>query len=120
MMSLINFRKKWGGACAIVIATLTLPITVIAAAPYNQSGSGLFARFIGNVKDALMRSIDILFILATIVFIWGLIRYLSPDDSTEKISEGRIYIVYGIITLFFMYSVWSIAIMISKSFFGNY
>jgi len=85
-----------------------------------MSSGGTFNGFISNVIELLNNSIAILFILATIVFIWGLIRYLNPEDSTEKISEGRTYIVYGIITLFFMYSVWAIAIMISESIFGNY
>jgi len=83
-----------------------------------QAGDA-FSGFIDNVIDLLNNSISILFVLATIVFIWGLIRYLNPEDSTEKISEGRTYIVYGIITLFFMYTVWAIAIMISESIFSN-
>lgn len=117
---MMNYRKKWSSACATAIATFVLPMMAVSAAPRNQQTGGLFYDFIENVKDVLLRSIDILFILATIVFIWGLIRYLSPEDSAEKISEGRTYIVYGIITLFFMYSVWAIAIMISGSIFRSY
>lgn len=80
--------------------------------------TGLFGDFVYKIIFLIQDSIAILFVAATAIFIAGLIRYLKPGDSEENVTKGRIYIVYGIITLFVMYSVWAIAIMISDTFFA--
>ena len=80
--------------------------------------TGLFGEFVNKILSLLYDQVyPILFLAATVIFIAGLIRYLYPGDSEENVSKGRIYIIYGIITLFVMYSVWWLAILLSNTFF---
>ena len=72
----------------------------------------LFA-YAANVTDILQqteiilnRIIPILMIIATIVFLWGVIRYITASGEEEKLAEGRRFIVFGLIGLFVMVAIW--------------
>lgn len=85
---------------------------------YGENGS-TWSGFIENLLNLITDSISLLFIIATVIFLWGIIKYIKPGDSKENVSEGRTYIVYGIITLFVMYSIWTFAYILSDTFFGS-
>ncbi|KKT56395.1 MAG: hypothetical protein UW81_C0017G0028 [Candidatus Giovannonibacteria bacterium GW2011_GWC2_44_9] len=74
----------------------------------------LFA-YAANVTDILQqteiilnRIIPILMIIATIVFLWGVIRYITASGEEEKLAEGRRFIVFGLIGLFVMVAIWGV------------
>lgn len=46
--------------------------------------------------------------LTLLVFIWGIFQFVLASDSEEKRSEGRSTMLYGIIALFVMVSVWGL------------
>lgn len=73
----------------------------------------LFARIAGIMRAILA----ILFYLGTVIFLWGVVKYIFSSDP-EKLSEARTFIIYGIITLFVMVSVWGIVRIFVWSFFG--
>jgi len=61
-----------------------------------------------RILDILDLVIPILFAIATIVFFWGIILYITSGGDEEKRKEGRGFIIYGLIGLFVMVAVWGI------------
>ena len=54
----------------------------------------------------LNKSIPLLVLLATVVFLWGVVRYITAGGDETKIEEARKLIVYGIIGLAVIVAVW--------------
>jgi len=60
--------------------------------------------------------IPLLFALATAGFIWGIIRYFLNPDNEEERKKGKSYMMWGLIALFVMISVWGIVNLFSQTF----
>ena len=86
-----------------------LPISVFA-----QEGT-IFAIFatIQNIFDWL---ITLLMIAATVVFLWGMVKYVMAggDEKAKEASKG--YIKAGIIGLFLMVAIWGIVQVLVATF----
>lgn len=59
----------------------------------------------------------LLFALATVYFLWGTFKFLKGGSDDMAREEGRNHMVYGVIGIFIMVSVWGI-INVIKSTFG--
>ena len=57
-----------------------------------------------------------LFILATVSFIWGIIQYFLNAENEEKRKKGKQFMLWGIIALFVMVSVWGLVGVLSNTF----
>jgi hypothetical protein len=57
-----------------------------------------------------------LFILATVAFIWGVIQYFLNAENEEKRKKGKSFMLWGIIALFVMVSVWGLVGVLSNTF----
>lgn len=62
--------------------------------------------------------INILLGLAFLVFCWGIVKYLYKADNDAERKKGKNLILFGIIGLFVMVSVWGIVNILSGTFFG--
>ncbi len=60
--------------------------------------------------------IPFLFTLATAGFIWGIVQYFLNPDNEEKRKKGKTYMIWGIISLFVMVSVWGLVGVLSNTF----
>jgi len=60
--------------------------------------------------------IPLLFTLATAGFIWGVIRYFLNPESEEERKKGKSYMLWGLIALFVMISVWGLVNVFSNTF----
>lgn len=69
------------------------------------------ALFIASLINAV---IPILVGVAVIMFLWGLIRYITTPDPAKK-KEAISVIIYGIITLFVMVAVWGLVYLIANT-----
>jgi hypothetical protein len=63
---------------------------------------------VSRITDILNLIIPIIFAIATIVFFWGIVLFITSGGDEEKRKEGRAYIIYGLIGLFVMVAVWGI------------
>lgn len=72
---------------------------------------------VNSIVSLLQSIIPILFILATLVFFWGIILFITSGGDEEKRTEGRKYIIFGLIGLFVMVAVWGI-VNLALSFFN--
>lgn len=63
-----------------------------------------------------MKSIvPLLFALATVGFIWGIIQYFINPENEEKRSQGKSYMLWGLIGLFVMVSIWGLVAVFSNT-----
>ncbi len=61
--------------------------------------------------------IPLLFAVAIIAFIWGVIQYVINPASSTKREEGGKYMLWGIVALFVMISVWGLVAILTNTFF---
>ena len=97
---------------AVVSTILLTPFVAFADQINNLSDLG------ASVRGGLNALIPMMMALATIGFFWGVIKYLYAG-STEKLAEARYYIIFSIIALAVMFSVWGLVFMISNTFFES-
>lgn len=59
--------------------------------------------------------VPLIFAIATIVFLWGVVKFIQAKSTDEK-SEGRKFMLWGIIALAVMLSIWGIVSIIGGTF----
>ena len=67
-------------------------------------------------KDILNRIIVTLIVLGTVVFLWGIVRYVTAGGDEKRLEEARKLIIFGIIGLTVMVSMWGIVKLITNTF----
>jgi len=60
--------------------------------------------------------IPLLFSLAVAGFIWGVIQYFLNPENEENRKKGKSYMLWGIISLFVMISMWGLVAVIGNTF----
>lgn len=60
--------------------------------------------------------IPLLFTLATLFFIWGVVQYMLADADERKRETGKQYMVWGIVALTVMLSVWGLVNLLGNTF----
>jgi len=101
-----------------------LPTTLaVAAIPYivNAQGSGgpvgIFA-IINQLTTIIQRIVPLLIGIAVLMFLWGILKYvIAKDEDSQK--EARNTMLWGIITIFVMVSVWGLINILVDSFAFN-
>lgn len=92
-----------------IAALLALPVSVFAA----QTLSQVFT----TVGELIGTLTPIIVALALMAFFWGLAMYVlnfSGEDKDKK--KGRDMMVYGLLVLFVMVSVWGIVNILQQTF----
>lgn len=59
--------------------------------------------------------IPLIFALALLVFLWGTVKFIRAEGSEEK-AEGRKFMLWGIIGLAVMFSVWGLVNILGQTF----
>jgi len=59
--------------------------------------------------------IPLLFTLATVAFIWGVIKFFLNPENEEKRNDGKTFMIWGIIALFVMISMWGLVGVLSNT-----
>lgn len=67
-------------------------------------------------NDAIRPAIIFLFVLATAVFLWGLVEFIGSAESEEGRTRGKQNIVYGIVGMAIMIATGAILVVIDNFF----
>jgi len=87
-----------------VLVTLT-----IAALPLYAQTNWTIELIVDKIISEIINPlITILMVLATVMFLWGVMQMITSSDNEEKRSQGKKHIMWGIVGLFIMVSVWGI------------
>ncbi|MEK9185902.1 MAG: hypothetical protein AAB863_03950 [Patescibacteria group bacterium] len=98
----MKFFKK-----IIIVSSLLLPV-VSSAAPLDKTKE--IFRALGNIIGLL---IPIVFALALLLFFWGIAKYIFK--SGEEKDNGKNIMVWGVVALFVMSSIWGLVKFINIS-----
>ncbi len=90
-------------------ATASLLVPALASAQNIQSVFLLFS----NLLNAL---IGMLITVAIVVFFWGLIKYLLSSGSTEEAHKGIHQMIWGVVAIFVMVSIWGLIALLQRTF----
>lgn len=74
-----------------------------------------FAGLINNFIGLINKVIPILVGLALVIFFWGLIQYIYESGDAHGHSRGRELIIWGLVALFVMVSVWGILALMKEA-----
>ena len=72
--------------------------------------------FLDQVRGVIDAIVPFIIGLAVFVVIWGILRYVTHAADEEKRAEARQYIIYGIIGVFFMLSIWGFVNILYNTF----
>jgi hypothetical protein len=66
-------------------------------------------KIVSNITDLFITPIIYLLVsLAVMYFFWGLTIFILNADDLKQRTEGKNHMIWGIIGLFIIYSVWGI------------
>jgi hypothetical protein len=104
-------KKKIGMLSLIFSSVLALPFLVFAAAPTN------FKELVNNIfiNGILKPLVPALIGLAVVVFIYGILIVMFSEGG-EKKESGKMYMLWGIIGIFVMVSVWGLVSILKDTF----
>ncbi len=60
--------------------------------------------------------VPMLFALAVAAFIWGIVQTLLNPTNEEARKKGKTFVMWGLISLFFMVAVWGIVKILAATF----
>lgn len=60
---------------------------------------------LGNIINRL---IPLIIGAAVLVFLWGVLKYVISGDNEEKRADAKWFMIWGIVALFVMVSVWGL------------
>ncbi len=63
--------------------------------------------------------IPLLFAIAISVFVWGIVQYIKNAADSKKREEGRNFMVYGVVSIFVIVSMWGLVGFLRNTFFGG-
>ena len=93
------------GYCANVNPSLTL-----------MSSGDKIGTVLQNVTCLIEGSIiPLLFAAALMVFIWGVVKFIGTEDSTER-EQGKQFMLWGIIAIAVMFSIWGLVKVLGDTF----
>src|SRR3989344_2717612 len=94
-------------------------ISAFALLPVFAAAQNTIGDTITKFQTWAFLIINFLLVLATLVFLWGIIKYVSAGGDATKIKEARSYILWGLIGLAIMGSVWALVRFLQKSVGGS-
>ena len=77
--------------------------------------SGLYA-LLAQVSDFITRLIPFVIGLTVLIFLWGIFKLVFSAKDSEARAEARGYIIWGIIALAVMVSVWGLVNLLTSTF----
>jgi hypothetical protein len=81
----------------------------------NTTQSGGFNGFIGVIKNAINIILPVIISLAVLFFLWGIFLYVRSNDPGKQ-EEARMYIIWSLVFIAVMVSVWGLVNILTASF----
>lgn len=94
----------------IPLGIVLMPFMALA-----QADSSNLNDLIDNLQDLLGNIVPFLIILASVIFIWGVVSFVTAAGNEEKRKVGRDRILWGLIGLFIIVAFWGIVTFIANS-----
>ncbi|MDO8548056.1 MAG: hypothetical protein Q7R71_00040 [bacterium] len=83
------------------------------------TSNSTFASVIQDLILFINLVVGVLSAIALVVFFWGLVRYIYHSDGATSRQEGKSSIMWGLIALFVLFSLFGILQILNIAFFGG-
>lgn len=105
----------------ILLATIYSFPLLSEAQVFQQSSGGRrsFSWLVGNIISIINGFIYLTMALATIYFLFGILRYMTQYGDEKVRAESVKTISYGLMSLFIMVSIWGIIAILQTSLLGG-
>lgn len=80
------------------------------------AGAQTVQNVLSTILGILNQVIPILMVIATIVFLYGVIAYITSAGDEEKQAGGKFYMIWGLIGLFVIVAMWGIVRILVNTF----
>lgn len=98
-----------------LIGSFMLPVIVFA----QNTGTGGQQTNLGNildvVRDLVNKAVYVLVAIGILIFVYGIVMYVISKDEAAK-EAARNLIIYGVIGLFAIVSVWGLVNVLANTF----
>ena len=84
----------------------TIVAASFAIAPLSAFAQRSIEEIFGDITGFLNIIITFFILLATVLFLWGIVRYITAGGDETKTAEARNMIIWGIVFLAIMVAVW--------------
>lgn len=95
-------------------STLFLALSVVIFAPLISHAQSV-QTLIYEIERLITLLLPIMVSLGLLAFFWGLVKYLWRADNPDEAKAGKTIMLYGVLALFVMVSIWGIVIFIGRS-----
>ena len=84
----------------------------------NSTSLNTLKDFICKAIGILNDIIPVLILLATVVFLWGVVQFILAAGNEKEREEKKQFIIYGLIGLFAIVAVWGLVNILLYTFFN--
>jgi phosphatidylglycerophosphatase A len=84
---------------------------------YAYGSSSTLTDIIYFMINLINQAVVLVLALALLFFFWGVAKFILNADNDEKRTEGKKVMIWGIIALFVMVSVWGLVNILANTFF---
>lgn len=81
-------------------------------------GAQTFRSFAGNIIDLLNKVANLVIGIALLAFVFGAVKFIATAGDEKGRETGKQLMVWGILAIFLMFSVWGVVSIIQNTFFG--
>ncbi len=99
----------------VSVLSLAAFIPFIAQAQGSSCGKGGLYDILCTIHSLLSAVVPVLVALGVVYFVWGVISYVIADSDEAK-TKGRDMMVFGIIGLAVIISVWGLVYILTETF----
>ena len=98
---------------AVGAGAFLLPL--VAGAQIDVPGvKGEWQAVFATIIDIINFAIPVIFALGLIVFLWGLLKFLTAAGSEDAAAGGKRLMIWGVIILFVMTAVWGLVGIVAQ------
>lgn len=92
----------------------TLALAAFPGIAAAQSIGGILG-LLTSASDLINRLIPFVIALTVLIFLWGIFKFVIAGGDGEARKEAQGYIIWGIVALFVMVSVWGLVNILVRS-----
>ncbi len=96
----------------ILLGYLLAPVVVFGAISDLQG-------LIREIKEILRSLVPLLMSLGVVIFLYGVVKFLVKADDSGAREEGRRFMMWGIVAIFVMVSIWALVGVLQGTLFGS-
>ena len=91
------------------------PFFAFAQSTCGTAQSGTLEAILCEISNILNTVIPVIIVLGVVYFVWGVVSYVIASEEEAK-TAGRNRMIYGIIGLVVIVSMWGLVAIVTKTF----